>query len=182
MKNRRRKTNFHLWQEWLKSTGGYTLLEILIVVAIIAILGAIAVPGWLGFLTQQELRLGQEAIQRANYTAISNAKRDKLTWQVSFRQAGEIAQYAVHPAERPPSASEWVKLSRHLVIDEDNTTFFFDKGQGLWRVQFNHWGNTNGRMGRVTIAIASRPTAKRCVIVNTLIGNHRLARDKDCQR
>jgi prepilin-type N-terminal cleavage/methylation domain-containing protein len=161
------------------SASGYTLLEILIVLVILGILSAIVAPGWLGFVQQRQLKTAQEQLQRASHEAISNAKKNKLVWQVSFRKGTLQSQYAVHQALTLPEHIQWQDLGEHVKIDEDNTTFYQDKNN-IWRVQYNHQGNTNGRLGRITLMASSGGAARYCVITNTLIGNTKLASDKDC--
>lgn len=160
--------------------GGYTLLELLIVIVIIGILGSIAAPGWLGFLQQRQLKTAQEQIQRAMYEAISSAKKDKLTWQVSFRESNTRFQYAIHASNITPANAFWQNLAEQIQVDKDNTTLFFDSNNTIWRVQYNYQGNANGRLGKITLMAKTGGSARRCVLANTLIGNTRLARDKDC--
>ncbi len=159
---------------------GYTLLELLIVIVIVGILGSIAAPGWLGFVQQRQLKTSQEQIQRAMYEAISSAKKDKLTYQVSFRESNTRFQYAIHASNIKPANAFWQSLSEQIQIDKNNTTLFFDSSNTIWRVQYNHQGNTNGRLGKITVMARTGGSPRRCVIANTLIGNTRLARDKDC--
>jgi prepilin-type N-terminal cleavage/methylation domain-containing protein len=160
--------------------GGYTLIELLIVIVIVGILGSIAAPGWLGFVQQRQLKIAQEQIQRAMSEAISSAKKDKLTWQVSFRESNARFQYAIHASNITPANAFWQSLAEQVQIDKDNTTLFFDSSNTIWRVQYNYQGNTNGRLGKVTVMARTGGSSRRCVLANTLIGNTRLARDKDC--
>lgn len=140
---------------------------------------AIAAPGWLGFVQRNQLKTAQEQIHRASHEAISNAKKNKLVWQVSFRQGALQSQYAIHQALTTPDNNQWQNLGEHVKIDEDNTTFYQEKNN-IWRVQYNHQGNTNGRLGRITLVARSGGELRYCVIANTLIGNTKMARDKDC--
>ncbi|HBW90069.1 MAG TPA: prepilin-type cleavage/methylation domain-containing protein, partial [Cyanobacteria bacterium UBA11149] len=81
------KLNFQINQKLIHtSTAGYTLIEIIIIVAIIGILSAIIAPSWLSFIERQRLNTAQDQIYRAMQEAKSNALRDKITWQVSFRK------------------------------------------------------------------------------------------------
>jgi len=160
--------------------GGYTLLEVLIVIVIVGILSAIVAPGWLGFVQQRQLKTAQEQIQRAMYEAISSAKKDKLTWQVSFRESNSRFQYAIHSSSIAPQNAFWQSLTEQVQIDKDNTTLLLDRKNIIWRVQYNHRGNTNGRLGKITVMARTGGSSRRCVLANTLIGNTRLAKDKNC--
>lgn len=141
---------------------------------------AIAIPSWLGFLERRTLIHAQERVQRAKYEAQSNAKKNKLIWQVSFRESDSQLFYAIHEGNIPPNNVEWHELSDQVQIDQENTTLYRDNNHKLWRVQYNHHGNTNGRLGRITLMSRSDSQIRRCVIASTLIGNTRLERDKKC--
>lgn len=154
---------------------GYTLFELLSVLFIIGILSAIAAPSWVSFLNAQRLNAAQGQIQQALQEAKSNAKRDKMTWQVSFRQQNNAAQWLSHPKSNTIPANNWRSLDPAIKIDEAETTFL--KSNGVWRVQFNYKGNLNGQLGRVTVASRRGGKAKRCVITSTLIGAVRTARE-----
>jgi type II secretory pathway pseudopilin PulG len=177
------------------STAGYTLLELIIVGVLIGILGAIAAPSWLTFLNLQTLNTGQNQVYRAMQAAQSNAKRDKLTWQTSFQEVTVndrvVVQWAVHPAKPGtfiPSGVRWNNLGTNLRIDKKKN----DKGEyettldspgnktieGPWRVQFNYHGNTNGQLGRIALRTPYTGKIKRCVIVSTLIGTVRTAKER----
>lgn len=164
----------------LRPGSGYTLLEVLIVVTIIGIFMAIALPSWLGFVERRTLIHAQERVQRAKYEAKSNARKNKLIWQVSFQEHNSQLFYAIHEGSIPPNNIEWHGLGDKVQIDPENTTLHRDNNHKLWRVQYNHHGNTNGRLGRVTLMGRGGGQTRRCVIASTLIGNTRLERDRKC--
>jgi len=77
------------------------MIEILIIILMLGIFSAIAAPSWLAFINNHNLRTSQDRIYWAIRIAQSNAKRDKTEWQASFRQVGNVVQWAVHPATLP---------------------------------------------------------------------------------
>ncbi len=169
-----------------RSTAGFTLLEVIIVVATMGILGAIGVPAWFGFMERISLNIAQDQIYRAMQQAKSKAKLEKLTWQVSVRENDQVVQWAVHPAksgEFIPPGVQWNDMALNIRIDKeknnkgDYETTLDSPGRktvsGPWRVQFNDRGNTNGQLGRVTLRSDRTGNVKRCVIVSTLIGTLR---------
>lgn len=153
---------------------------------IVGILSAIAAPSWLNFLNQQRLSVAQNELYRAMAQAKNNATRDKLTWQVSFREQNQTVQWAIHPSTTLPNDANWQNLNSKIRLDGENTTFRQDSSSSEYEVkatQFNYLGAIDGQqaLGRITITTKSRNQMKRCVFVSTLIGGMRTDRNQDCE-
>lgn len=167
-----------------RSNHGFTLIEAIIVIFIIGILSAIAVPNWLALLNAQRLNAAQDQVYRAMHEAQSNAKRDKLTWQTSFQQvnvAGKnVIQWVVHPASVTPTTANWNNLEPNIRLDDETT---LQNSDGVRRVQFDYQGNVvlnpnqNLGLGRITLSITNGGKVKRCVFVSTMLGALRPAKE-----
>ncbi|MFM7600929.1 MAG: Tfp pilus assembly protein FimT/FimU [Pseudanabaena sp.] len=128
---------------------GFTLLEVLAVVAMVGILTAIASPGWLGFVNNQRISASQNRIFQAIKVAqsdskISNANSSANRVRITFRTnqtnnayrvdnvrtgAGEqslesgVTISSITPAVLPPgnAGQPYVEFdSRGLVYDPNN--------------------------------------------------------------
>ena len=163
---------------------GFTLLETLFVLLIISILVAVGAPSGLNFLRSQRLYAAQNQIHRAMREAKSNAVKHKSTWQVSIREQDELVQLVVHSSKQPFDEVIWQTLPQYIHLTDDNTTFYqypsSSSYSGIYRVQFNYHGNTNGRLGKVTINANDSEDIQVCVIVSTLVGGMRTDRGKGC--
>ncbi|MDF5718705.1 MAG: prepilin-type N-terminal cleavage/methylation domain-containing protein [Rhizonema sp. NSF051] len=189
------------------SNGGYTLLEILVVIVLIGILSAIAIPSWLAFIDTLRLNTAQHEIYRAIRQAQSEAIKSKLTWQASFREQNSVIQWAVHPADAAglfiPNAVQannnlWHTLEPNIHIDQqpnslgkNETTIRKQTSFGPWRVLFNYQGcpiynvgnectHTSLRtLGQINLSSQNGGTARRCVYISTIIGAMRMGKDHD---
>ena len=176
------------------SSSGFTMLEILVVLVIVGILSAISAPAFFGFINRQRLNTAQGKLYSAIREAQSLAKTPKLNkpiaqTQVAFRTLGSIAQYAV--SSRLPStanASDWNNLpwrdiDSAITFDSPNMTFSQLSAvpiPPIRRVIFDNKGNVIGNLGKVTVTNQFGGGSKACVIVSTLIGAARTAKDSDC--
>nr|WP_290223425.1 type II secretion system protein [Trichocoleus desertorum] len=162
------------------SNKGFTVLELLVVIAMIGIMSAIATPTWLAFINKQSLIAAQDQTQRLLQDAKRNAIHSKLTWQVSFREHNNTAQWAIHPRSANVNTLSWHNFDSRVRIDENETTFV--ESGGVWRIQFNYRGHVNGRLGRLTLVARQGGKTKRCVITSTLIGAVRTAKENPTQQ
>lgn len=186
------------------SAAGFTMLEILIIVLIIGIFSALVAPSWLMFINNYRLKLSLDRAYSAMVTARSNAKRDNIAYQASFKQVGETVQVAVHKSDIPPAqvpAGEWKSLEPQILINtvkndkgEFETTLLkvdennkpTDKGT-IRRAMFNFQGcpvyNSDNECGltsleakgRITLSHPHLKNGDRCVIVSTILGHKRIA-------
>ena len=84
-----------------KSTAGFTITELLTIVLVIGIVSAVSVPSWLMFINNYRVKTSIDRVYWAMEIAQSNAKRDKISWQVSYKQVGKTIQLAIHKSDIP---------------------------------------------------------------------------------
>ena len=172
-----------------RSNQGFTLFEVVFVALIIGILSAIAAPSWLAFVDTRRLTTAQDQVYRAMREAQSNAKRDKVTWQASFREKNGVVLWMVHRADfTPPDPPDnppylpWQNFDPNVRLDSETDLTL---SNSVRQVLFNYQGcpvyNPGadcGTLGRITLSSNNGGTAKRCVIVSTLLGALRTAKEQ----
>ena len=179
------------------ANSGFTLLELLVVIGMVAILSTIAGVSWLAFINNQRLGTANDAISRAMREAQSQARLRKLEWQASFRDSNAsgdpVLQWSVHEAldAGETIAVEsllWNDVEENVEIDTSNTTLDEENLDGIdtndvWRIKFDHYGNVDNSiagLGKITITSTTGGNAKRCTIVSTILGAIRTDSDSGC--
>lgn len=164
-----------------QSNAGFTLLELMVLLALFGIVSAIAIPTWNAFINRQRLNVAQYRVYQAMQETKSNAIHQKLTWQLSVREAivngKPVVQLATHPRSLSPTLATWRSLDAGIRLYSKETTLYTDKKNGIQRVQFNYMGNTNGQLGQLTLIINNNSKIERCVYVSTLIGTLRMGKE-----
>lgn len=179
-----------------RNVRGFTLIEVLIVMATIGIIAAISAPSWLGFASNQRLNAVQSRAYNVMRLAQSNAKRSKIAWQATFRNS-TVSQYAVHQA--PMGTTDraywdnlpWQNFDEGVRIVDDTepqprttlTKLSAIPEPDVYRVQFTAQGIPNGigELGRITFT-ARVGDRKKCVIISTLLGALRQAENSGCNQ
>ncbi len=170
------------------SAVGFTLLELLIVAAMVGILSAIAAPVWLSFADNQRLSQAQDAAFRTLRIAQARARQNRRVWELCLRDTGRSVELAVQPARTGfCDNARWEPLLAEatgtigVAIDVDNSTL--RSRSGVYRMQFQGSGWVNGQLGRITFQLRDRVDSRRsCVFVSTLLGALRGDRDRACLR
>lgn len=100
------------------SQAGFTLIELIVVILIIAVLSAIIAPGWLAFVNRQRVAKVNDAVLRAIQDAQREAKRTKLSYNASFKNDSDQLKVAVYPDGTTNTDIPWRALNEGLDIKE----------------------------------------------------------------
>ncbi|MBE9068598.1 type II secretion system protein [Leptolyngbya cf. ectocarpi LEGE 11479] len=159
------------------NTGGFTLLESLVVVGMIGVLSVTAAPSWVTFLERWRLNDAQSQLYSAIRTTQANAQNNRLNWQFSILEthAGEV-EWASHPQNELPMV--WQTLGNDAIdIDLADTTL--DSRDGVYYIRFNYKGNLVSRTRTFTLTSSMAPSIKRCVVMSNLLGAMRQAKEQE---
>ena len=167
------------------STVGFSIIELFVVVLIIGILSAIAAPGWNAFISRQRTRTVNDRVFRALRSAQSNAKSKKKDIIVTFKLTEDPPVINIDSIDEKLNANGEIKagmvvLATGKCTDDDCTAF---DATAKEEITFNNLGvidDENDLPFAVTTAIADGKAAKRCVILQTILGSMRIAEGDDC--
>lgn len=149
----------------------------LVVVMIVGIITAIVSTSGLSFLNRWRLITGRDQSYQIMRLAQSNAKHEARRWQASFRNVANQVQWAIHPVAVTLAEGDWKTMPAPIQIDPAETTLYRSR-EGIYRIQFDHRGHINGRLGRLTFKGLNSHNARRCVFASTLIGTLRKAKNQ----
>ncbi|WP_293146598.1 MULTISPECIES: GspH/FimT family pseudopilin [unclassified Microcoleus] len=168
-----------------KGDGGFTLLEVLIVVVVLGIFASIAAPGWLGFINRQRVRTVNDRVFQSLRLAQSEAKRTKRDVTITFNpgSATDPPKVTFNPA-LPTGGSEQ-KLDgggeiKPGTIQLSAASCPAGACTAATSLTFDYQGNlTAGTTPFYVTVAASGGGTKQCVIVDTLLGGMRTAEGND---
>ena len=140
----------------MRNNSGFTIMEIMVVIGIIAIAGAIAVPGFIGWFPNYKLRSGAEDIQSTLQLTRQTAIKQNKTAIVSFNTASETYTATV-------DAQIFQSGQMSVGIDIDSVS-----GAGF--VQFDSQGFA---ASAVNIVVKNRQNKSKTISVK-LTGNSRI--------
>jgi prepilin-type N-terminal cleavage/methylation domain-containing protein len=152
------------------STAGFTMIEMIVVVAIVGILAAISGASYRGWMARMRVNKAQDTALLAIREAQTTARQKKGTWKASFQQQGDQVQWAVQVDTTAPTS--W------NTIDEPDVILT----SASWAVSFDYKGQIpSGQSLPPKIVLSNKNGGnKRCVIVKTILGALQTASDDKC--
>jgi prepilin-type N-terminal cleavage/methylation domain-containing protein len=158
------------------SQGGYTLVELIIVIVIVGVLAAIAAPGWLAFMNSRRANAARDQVFQSLRQAQAQALRGKEPQAVVFTTAA-LPTLTALGVTQPIGDGQLDANGVSLQVTNGATT--------INRVEFDSSGNLKttdlDEQGiKITVTVPPNTGAKRCVIVQTLLGAMRSGSDAEC--
>ncbi|MGK7888917.1 MAG: Tfp pilus assembly protein FimT/FimU [Leptolyngbyaceae cyanobacterium] len=168
----------------LKKTGataaGFSILEVIVVLAIIGILSAIAAPGWLTLVNRQRLSSARDEVLQAMRSTQSQAKRTRRPSLLEFDSSGYIPE--VQGIELGDGNLKPNMVTLTVSDYSDNPIGDIDD-DGLLDIQFDQHGaiSEDSVPDEWPIRIVlSSSGMERCILIDSLLGSTRLRADDDC--
>ena len=169
-----------------KSDGGFTILELIVIVLVLGLLSSIAAPSWLGFINRQRARTVNDRVFQSLRLAQSEAKRTKRDITVTF-SAPSVDPPTV--TFDPPLATGGSTQTLDAGGEIKPGTIALRQNAPGNSIVFDYLGNVselppdpvNLNVRRFVATVSPvNGGGKQCAIVETIIGGMRTAEGNDC--
>jgi prepilin-type N-terminal cleavage/methylation domain-containing protein len=165
-------------QQKSQSVAGFTLLELLVVVAMVGVLSAIAAPSWLSFLNTQKMNAARNDLASILRTAQTEAQSRQQSKQVSFSST----TFSV-TVRNQFNSTGGINTTGGVVttLGSGNAGNNFTLTAPSTSIVFDHSGRTNASTPFIIkITRNGSSTTQSCVIVTTLLGGLKAANNSMC--
>jgi prepilin-type N-terminal cleavage/methylation domain-containing protein len=173
-----------------KRDGGFTLLEVLVIVLILGIFASIAAPSWLAFINRQRVRTVNDRVFQSLRLAQSEAKRTKRDVKVTFDVLADPPTLTFNPALATGGSTQQLNTGGEIKKGQVKLSPASCPVGGsctpATELTFNYNGVvdpdtlTNPDLPLVVTVSTAEGASKQCVIVETLLGGMRTAEGKEC--
>lgn len=186
-----------------KADNGFTLIEMIVVMLIIAILSAIAAPSWVALINRTRLNDAQDRVYQAITKAQKEARLKKIPRAVIISvdknaDGQDILKWGFFTKKSELSSSfvwpESIELPG-IKLDETNTNFDTPANPKMRYILFDQKGqlivfgsdgtpdiNTNPTTPQKITLTIDNSSAKRCVIAQTVLGAMTTDKDDNCTK
>ncbi|MEO0537987.1 MAG: prepilin-type N-terminal cleavage/methylation domain-containing protein [Cyanobacteria bacterium P01_A01_bin.123] len=169
-----------------KSTAGFTLLEILVVVIIAALLAAIAAPGWLAFMNRQRMNSVRSDLLETLRQVQADARQNRESKTVIIDPTDPIPTVRVGSTVADSDAFQLgnnnIKENYLQLSTEASTAGGWDTT--ITSVTFDYEGVVD-RDDDVPFVISISPVgsdAQRCVVIANLLGSLKTLNGDACNQ
>lgn len=151
------------------STDGFTLIEMIIVIIMISVLFAIALPSWVSFLNNRRVGSARDEILQTLRQTQAEAVRTRRAKTVSFNTASppQITGFEGQPT--PLGKGQFTAGMIGLQITPAAATSITFRSTGA----LSNLTNPGDLPVTITVSAPANGNSKSCVIIETLLGSMR---------